>query len=123
MQPVQALLEVAAFPDAAISAISFNFWHRLMRHLKSGFSLPDEDLQEPQSEVGMLSHHTSLVTLPSCSLRQNVKHIMTILVGCQEVSVSNNIRFDRFIEKLGFHFVSKATNLNCSFMPAILQML
>ena len=51
MQPVQALLEVAAYPDQSISAISFNFWHRLMRHLTSGFSLSDDDQQHPQSEV------------------------------------------------------------------------
>ncbi|DBA80940.1 TPA: hypothetical protein ACH3X2_007160 [Trebouxia sp. C0005] len=38
MQPVDALLEVAAYPDQAISSISFNFWHRLMRQLTSGFS-------------------------------------------------------------------------------------
>lgn len=36
MQPVEALLEVAAYPDQAISAISFNFWHRLMRRLTLG---------------------------------------------------------------------------------------
>lgn len=54
MQPVQALLEVAAYPDPAINSISFNFWHRLMHHLTSGFSLPEEDLQQPQSEVGSL---------------------------------------------------------------------
>ena len=32
-QPVEALLDVAAYPDQAISAISFNFWHHLMRRL------------------------------------------------------------------------------------------
>lgn len=36
MQPVEALLDVAAYPDQAISAISFNFWHRLMRRLVLG---------------------------------------------------------------------------------------
>lgn len=41
MQPVEALLDVAAFPDQAISSISFNFWHRLMRQLTSGFSGPE----------------------------------------------------------------------------------
>ena len=51
MQPVQALLEVAAYPDQSISAISFNFWHRLMRHLTSGFSLSEDDQQQAQSEV------------------------------------------------------------------------
>ena len=41
MQPVEALLDVAAYPDQAISSISFNFWHRLMRQLTSGFSGPE----------------------------------------------------------------------------------
>ena len=36
MQPVEALLDVAAYPDQAISVISFNFWHRLMRRLTLG---------------------------------------------------------------------------------------
>lgn len=38
MRPVEALLEVAAFPDDGIAAMSFNFWHRLARYLSSGFS-------------------------------------------------------------------------------------
>ena len=42
MQPVEALLDVAAYPDQEISVISFNFWHRLMRHLMTGFSEPGE---------------------------------------------------------------------------------
>jgi transportin-3 len=33
---VQAMLEVAAFPEDSICAISFNFWHRLSRLLTSG---------------------------------------------------------------------------------------
>ena len=32
---VQAMLEVAAFPEDSICAISFNFWHRLSRLLTS----------------------------------------------------------------------------------------
>lgn len=36
MQPVEALLDVSAYPDQAISTISFNFWHRLMRRLVLG---------------------------------------------------------------------------------------
>ena len=36
MPPVEALLDVAAYPDQAISTISFNFWHRLMRRLVLG---------------------------------------------------------------------------------------
>ena len=35
---MEALLEVAAFPDDGIAAMSFNFWHRLARYLSSGFS-------------------------------------------------------------------------------------
>ncbi|KAG2431638.1 hypothetical protein HYH02_013215 [Chlamydomonas schloesseri] len=37
--PVEALLEVAAYPDFSICSMSFNFWHRLSRFLTSGFSL------------------------------------------------------------------------------------
>ncbi len=35
---VQALLDVAAYPDTAIATISFNFWHRISRMLTSGFA-------------------------------------------------------------------------------------
>jgi len=35
---VQAMLDVAAFPDDSICAISFNFWHRVSRLLTSDFS-------------------------------------------------------------------------------------
>ncbi|KXZ44767.1 hypothetical protein GPECTOR_62g882 [Gonium pectorale] len=38
--PVEAMLEVAAYPDFSICSMSFNFWHRLSRQLLSGFSLP-----------------------------------------------------------------------------------
>ena len=62
MQPVQALLEVAAYPDQAISAISFNFWHRLMRHLTSGFSQSQVDGQQHQSEVGQASACAAIPT-------------------------------------------------------------
>ncbi|GLC47401.1 hypothetical protein PLESTB_001959900 [Pleodorina starrii] len=34
--PVEALLEVAAYPDFGICSMSFNFWHRLSRQLLSG---------------------------------------------------------------------------------------
>ena len=44
---VQAMLEVAAFPDDAICAISFNFWHRVSRILTSDFSPPNADGAEP----------------------------------------------------------------------------
>ncbi|KAG2426913.1 hypothetical protein HXX76_012699 [Chlamydomonas incerta] len=36
--PVEALLEVAAYPDFGICSMSFNFWHRLSRFLTSGFT-------------------------------------------------------------------------------------
>lgn len=32
---VQAMLEVAAFPEDSICTISFNFWHRISRLLTS----------------------------------------------------------------------------------------
>lgn len=35
---VQALLDVAAYPDTAVATISFNFWHRISRMLTSGFA-------------------------------------------------------------------------------------
>lgn len=46
MQPVEALLEVAAFPDDSICAMTFNFWHRLSCDLTSSFS-PASSLQQP----------------------------------------------------------------------------
>ncbi|KAK9830032.1 hypothetical protein WJX72_009312 [[Myrmecia] bisecta] len=42
LKPVQALLEVAAYPEDNICAMSFNFWHRLARHLTSEFSSATE---------------------------------------------------------------------------------
>ena len=42
MQPVQALLEVAAYPDDSICAISYTFWHRLSRRLTSGFESQED---------------------------------------------------------------------------------
>eukprot|EP00891_Asterochloris_glomerata_P002287 jgi/Astpho2/2287/e_gw1.00040.5.1_t len=42
MQPVQALLEVAAYPDDGICAISYTFWHRLSRRLSSGFESQED---------------------------------------------------------------------------------
>ena len=50
MQPVQALLEVAAYPDDGICAISYTFWHRLSRRLSSGFE-SQEDQQVRCSRV------------------------------------------------------------------------
>lgn len=50
MEPVRALLDVAAFPDDSICAISFNFWHRLAHALTSGFSQP-EPLDEAEDQV------------------------------------------------------------------------
>ena len=38
MQPVEAMLEVAAFPEPSICAMSFNFWNLLAHTLTSGFS-------------------------------------------------------------------------------------
>lgn len=36
-QVVQALLDVAAYPDIDTAGMCFNFWHRLSRMLTSGF--------------------------------------------------------------------------------------
>ncbi|GIL53842.1 hypothetical protein Vafri_9477 [Volvox africanus] len=36
--PVEALLEVVAYPDFGICSMSFNFWHRLSRQLVNGLS-------------------------------------------------------------------------------------
>jgi hypothetical protein len=36
LPPVEALLDVAAHPEDAIAAMSFNFWHRLSRALTTG---------------------------------------------------------------------------------------
>ncbi|KAG2500508.1 hypothetical protein HYH03_001285 [Edaphochlamys debaryana] len=48
--PVEALLEVAAYPDFSICSMSFNFWHRLSRHLLSGFSAAGGSSAEEASE-------------------------------------------------------------------------
>lgn len=32
-EPVEAMLEVAGYPDHTIASISFNFWHKLSRNL------------------------------------------------------------------------------------------
>lgn len=37
VHPVEALLAVAAHPNDELAAMSFNFWHRLSRHLTSSF--------------------------------------------------------------------------------------
>ena len=54
MKPVQALLEVAAYPDDGICAISYTFWHRLSRRLTSSFDSANQQqvhLQAPQPSV------------------------------------------------------------------------
>ena len=62
MQPVEALLEVAAFPDQAISSISLNFWHRLMRQLTSGFSEPEATAGTPHQENAASAHNAVSAT-------------------------------------------------------------
>ncbi len=57
MQPVEALLDVAAYPDQAISGISFNFWHRLMRHLTTGFSAPELRSDLPDQDGPANAHN------------------------------------------------------------------
>ncbi len=37
LQPLEALLAVVSHPDNDLAAMSFNFWHRLSRHLTSSF--------------------------------------------------------------------------------------
>ncbi|KAJ9534902.1 hypothetical protein QJQ45_029539, partial [Haematococcus lacustris] len=39
--PVEALLEVAAHPEARVAALSFNFWHKLAKALTSGWGPRD----------------------------------------------------------------------------------
>ena len=61
MQPIEALLDVVAYPDHSISAISFNFWHRLMRHLITGFSDPQQQQQnQNQQQAGPHNAHSSV---------------------------------------------------------------
>lgn len=38
LQPVQVMLEVAAYPDPTINSMSFNFWGNLAHDLTTGFS-------------------------------------------------------------------------------------
>ena len=38
LAPVEALLEVAAFPDNSICQMTYNFWGRLASELTTGFS-------------------------------------------------------------------------------------
>jgi len=52
MRPVEALLEVAAFPDDGIAAMSFNFWHRLGRHLTTGFAPQSLDAASASEVTG-----------------------------------------------------------------------
>lgn len=52
-QPVEALLDVAAYPDQAISAISFNFWHHLMRRL----TLPEHSAHV-RRDVEIITSHS-----------------------------------------------------------------
>ena len=61
MQPVEALLAVVAYPDPSISALSFNFWHRLMRHLITGFSDSQQQQQnQNQQQTGSHNAHASV---------------------------------------------------------------
>lgn len=58
---VEALLDVAAYPDDSIAAISFNFWHNLASCLgMRGFSPVDETERERRRAVCPLAHCLSL---------------------------------------------------------------
>ena len=48
MQPLEAMLEVAAYPDATISSMSFNFWNALAHNLTTGFSEPADGIANGQ---------------------------------------------------------------------------
>lgn len=51
-QVVQALLDVAAYPDIDTAGMCFNFWHRLSRMLTSGFHEPSPSaLQFPPAPL------------------------------------------------------------------------
>ncbi len=68
MRPVEALLEVAAFPDDGIAAMSFNFWHRLARYLASGFSPQSlEDASTTEVSRGSLAAR-HLTLLGQCAI-------------------------------------------------------
>ena len=76
-QPVEALLDVAAYPDQAISAISFNFWHHLMRRL----TLPEHSAHV-RRDVEIITSHSqdpaantpSAVSHPSSCLHFSISH-------------------------------------------------
>lgn len=67
---MEALLAVAAHPNDELAAMSFNFWHRLSRHLTSSFGA--QPVVSATTFLSMHSHlwlHTILpgVMLPTTS--------------------------------------------------------
>ena len=69
MQPVEALLDVSAYPDQAISTISFNFWHRLMRRLVLGehstSAQQDGEVITSHSQDPAMNSHSAVRVPPS----------------------------------------------------------
>lgn len=83
MQPVEALLDVAAYPDQAISAISFNFWHHLMRRL----TLPEHSAAVRRDAEVITSHsqdpagNTRSAVSPHPSCLHKVFQVATVSVS------------------------------------------
>lgn len=88
-QPVEALLDVAAYPDQAISAISFNFWHHLMRRL----TLPEHSAHVRRDVEIITSHsqdpaaNTRSVVSPhlSCDLKLLLHVVCVEVAGCSHL--------------------------------------
>ncbi|BDA46876.1 Transportin-3 [Coccomyxa sp. Obi] len=64
VHPVEALLAVAAHPNDELAAMSFNFWHRLSRHLTSSFGAQPASEEEMRRRVAVFTPaFEQLVTL------------------------------------------------------------
>ncbi|CAL8471497.1 g11039 [Coccomyxa elongata] len=55
VHPVEALLAVAAHPNDELAAMSFNFWHRLSRHLTSSFGAQPASEEEMRRRVAVFT--------------------------------------------------------------------
>ncbi|GFH28117.1 importin N-terminal domain-containing protein [Haematococcus lacustris] len=55
--PVEALLEVAAHPEARVAALSFNFWHKLAKALTSGWGPRDVGADSTSADASPSASH------------------------------------------------------------------
>lgn len=83
-QPVEAMLDVAAYPDQAISAISFNFWHHLMRRL----TLPEHNAH--------VRRDVQIITSPSQDPAANTRSPVRPLSPCLHPDCTRYLIHGRF---------------------------